>query len=187
MPPSARGQGADFSKYSRAGAGTRNAKSGRFLARGFDDKVWQAIRREMEKLGDLDLRVGVLASKGGGARAGDSDFTLAEVAEAHEYGIPEIKLPERSFVRRTFIEKQDKIRSFLGQAMRLVATRRIDRMRALELVGAMAAGEVKLMITSGKITPELAQSTIDAKGSSKPLFDTGQLTGVISFEIVSLI
>ncbi len=151
-----------------------------------DDRKWKKLLATIGGVDRAHVKVGVLGDQGGDAPAGeDGDLTLVDIARLHEYGDPESGLEERSFVRRTMIEQAAKIGAFQGKLCGLLLQGKLNITRALELLGAMAAGEVKLTITSGSVTPALAQSTIDAKGSSKPLIDTSQLVNNISFQVVS--
>lgn len=149
-----------------------------------NDKKWRAIMKRTASMNDY-VKVGVLGSAGGGDPVpGGSGFTIKDIAEAHEYGIPGV-LKERSYIRRTLIEKRRAIGSFIGKLAGHVLTGRLAKARALELIGAMVAGDIKRLIVSGRVTPDIAEATKKAKGSSKPLLDEGTLLNHITFEVVS--
>jgi hypothetical protein len=146
---------------------------------------WERLLNQVEGMDGAYVKVGVLEDAGGGERA-DGDLTLPEIAALHEYGDPDSGLPERSFIRKTFIDQALKVQAFTGRLVRQVAADKLDAARALDLLGAMAAGEIKLTITRGRVGgPPLAEATIKRKGSSKPLIDTGTLVNYITWEVVA--
>lgn len=135
-------------------------------------------------------------------------ITLAELAAIHEFGATierghatgprtpmqnargtntgsKIRIPARSFIRSTFyVRRANALTTICGKLAKQVVTDGMDVKRALGILGAWAVGEVRSTFTEIDIPPPLAQSTIDAKGSSKPLIDTGQLKNSITWELV---
>lgn len=148
-----------------------------------DDRKWRMLLNEVSKLDREYVKVGVLADQGGAAPVEGGDATMVEIAAAHEYGDPQANLPERSFIRRTFIDKAPQLAAMQRKLAGGITTGKLDTRRALDLLGAWAAGQVKLTITSGSVTPPLKQATIDRKGSSKPLIDRGQLVNSITWSV----
>ncbi len=164
---------------------TRDAR-GRFI-KGVkvDDRVWREVKKQALSLDQMHVKVGVIDGKGAERRAAGGKFTLGEIAALHEFG-QEGVVEERSFLRKTLSDQQAKIGKFTASLWGKVMTNRLAPARALELLGAMVAGEVKLTITQDRVGgPDLAPSTIARKGSSKKLLDKGQLLGAISFEVVA--
>lgn len=147
-------------------------------------KLWDKLLAHAHKLEHAHVKVGVLSSKGGDATHEGSDMTLVEIAAVHEFGNDHV--PERSFIRRTLDQRVrgDLVRLQEGLA-RLVVTKGLDPEKALATIGSWAAAEVKKTITEDDIPPPLAASTIRAKGSSKPLVDTGLLKNSISYEVIT--
>lgn len=132
------------------------------------------------------VKVGVLASTGGAAIEGETStgLTVAEIAQLHEYGDPDANLAERSFIRKTMREQEDKIRAFAGKLLIKVVEGKLPMVRALELLGAFGASLIKRAIVAQRIGgPPLQPATIAAKGSSKKLLDRGQLLGAVGFEV----
>lgn len=158
--------------------------------------IWDRIKREVGKAADAYIRVGVLASKGGSASTGGNDpITMVELAAIHEFGATihrdtdegpvTIVIPERSFIRSTFlIRRVNALRTMQTKLATAIVEKGMTVKKALGILGAWATAEVKNTITEIDIPPPLAQSTIDAKGSTKPLVDTGRLLNAISYEIV---
>lgn len=163
-----RGVGGRFVKGGGSRSGT--ARSGVDL-RGLD-----LLRQALTEGGDR-VRVGWLSSKGGGEQA--------EIAMVHEYGSPKQGIPERAPVR-TMMEgpARKEFERFAAQLSRQIVEGRITKERALELLGAWGAGELKKTIAAGPpLPPPLAKATIKAKGSSRPLVDKGQMVGAVNFEV----
>ena len=150
-----------------------------------NDAIWRRMYKRAVEMRSIRARVGVLASKGGTRQAGDGDLTLVELAAIHEFGSPAAGIPERSFLRRTFYERvPDKLREVIAAIVKAVVHEEMDVRRGVGLLGAWGAAEVKNTITQTDIPPPLKPETIARKGSSKPLFDTGQLVNSITWEIV---
>ena len=147
-----------------------------------DFRVWEALLRRLGVGQDPFVKVGILQSHGAGDPHADSDATLVEVAAIHEFG--DGPIPERSFIRRVLHEKEREILTLQAKLTAQVVEGRLTMERALHLVGAFVAGEVKKRIAMGEpIPPPLAPATIEAKGSSRPLVDKGQLVGAVAWEV----
>lgn len=147
---------------------------------------WADFLGTLHEMNGAHVKAGALADKGGGEQPEGSDLTIAEIGALHEYGDPESGLPERSYVRKTFIDKAPQLATFTTKLTRSVLAGKMDVARALDLLGAWAAGAIKATITSGNVGgPPLSEATIKAKGSSKKLIDTGQLVNSITWEVVA--
>ena len=109
---------------------------------------------------------------------------MVELAAIHEYGAPKAGIPERSFIRRTFNEKQKQLKSVVGKLATDVVEREKSVESALDQLGAWGAAQVKNTITRGKgVPPPNAPETVAKKGSSRPLVDTGRLVDAIQWEV----
>ena len=111
-----------------------------------------------------------------GAVEGSGELTVAEIGAFHEFGTSTV--PQRSFIRAWFDENQPFIGETLTSQMRLVMAGKLPLETAMARVALAFEGSVKQRIARG-IAPPLAKATIEAKGSSKPLIDTGQLRNAI--------
>ncbi|MEY4548250.1 MAG: hypothetical protein RL685_4445 [Pseudomonadota bacterium] len=123
-------------------------------------------------------------------------LTVAEVATFHEFGVGPFTvttgfdadgaatgyehpgIPQRSFIRAWFDESQELIVATLQSQLALVVAGKLSAEQAAERIGLVFEGSVKQRISRG-IPPPNARSTIERKGSSKPLIDTGQLRNAI--------
>ncbi len=121
--------------------------------------------------------IGVLSGAGGkGDHAhGKARISVAELAAIHEFGLG---VPERSFLRGWLAEKGANV----GEALVRLTKRHGPGPIALELWGQWAAGSIQQRIAK-QIPPPLAKVTIDRKGSSIPLIDTGQLRSSITYRV----
>lgn len=145
-------------------------------------------RRALPK--SFSVTVGIHASEGadqhdplaGGSFSDDGavEFaaeprTVLEIGTYHEFGLG---VPQRSFIRGWFDESKDELRDLVRSQARLATEGRITGDQAAERIALKAEASVKKRIRN-RIAPPLAQSTIDRKGSSVPLIDTGQLRAAI--------
>jgi hypothetical protein len=133
------------------------------------------------------VKAGVIGSKGAevhGSIAGQT-ITNTDLAAIHEFGAPSVGIPERSFIRSTFeANKQDYI-SKLRLVVKNVYHGRGTIEAGLKLIGLKIENDIKATVRSGEgVPPPLAQSTIDRKGSSRPLVDTGQMINSVSSAVV---
>ena len=123
------------------------------------------------------LYVGVTKSSNSRPKDGASNALIAYV---HEFGIG---VPERSFLRSTVLEQAHKY--LFIQKDNIIPAIKSGVMTADEAyrrLGIVASNDVKAKMVNGSFTP-LKQQTIDRKGSSKPLIDTGELRQSITYEV----
>lgn len=125
------------------------------------------------------VAIGVLGSTAGKSHGAT---TLYDVAAANEFGTS--RIPERSFLRGTIDTNHGKILTFCKKQGAEVVRGKISNEIALERIGAFVQGLIQARIAAG-IEPANAESTIAAKGSSKPLIDSGQLRASITYEVRS--
>ncbi len=160
------------------------------MAKGFAriaDKGWQQIKRNMRSLDNKVVRVGVIGDEAA-APAGDG-ITMGELAGVHEFGAAiqqrwgVLVIPERSFIRATVAENQRAYSLLIAKLGPSVLEGKRTEEQALSLLGARAVGDMQKRIARG-IDPPNAPSTIEAKGSSKPLVDEGRLRASITYAVV---
>lgn len=127
------------------------------------------------------VRVGVLddAPKREG-EGGTGSQSLLEVAAQHEFGAG--RIPQRSFIRGTVEAKGAEIADLQVSLAGRVLKGKLDPDQALEQLGAKVVGMVQTRIAAG-IAPALHPDTIEKKGSSTPLIDTGQLRSSITYRV----
>jgi hypothetical protein len=111
-----------------------------------------------------------------------SKLTNVEVATFHEFGGEGDRPPERSFIRSTMDDKDAEFREFEKKQVGKLLDGKQTVEGALGLIGLKIQRAMQEKIRS-KIPPPLAQSTIDRKGSSTPLIDTGQLIQSLTYVV----
>lgn len=98
----------------------------------------------------------------------------------NEFGTKDI--PERSWLRTGIKKNLKKYKRINREGLKKVLRGTSTVEKSLNILGAIAAGDVKENITSIK-KPANAKSTVRAKKSSNPLIDTGHLRASITFEV----
>jgi len=149
-----------------------------------NDKVFRELRKKLGKLADAKVRVGVLEGGDDEVESEYGDLTIVELATIHEYGAPEANIPERSFLRKTFTDDRGRAETaeFQAEPAKQVIEGKLGAKTALKRIGAWGAAKVRERIREG-IDPPLRPATIQRKGSSTPLVDTGHLQASVSWEI----
>lgn len=146
------------------------------------DQIMRYAKAQSKQAQESHVKVGIL---GADARRKSADGTLSmsELGLVHEYGTRDGRVPERSFIRRTFNQNRPELTKVCAEAAkRFIAGE--DMERVLNKLGAWGAAKVKATITEGEgVPPPLKQATIDRKGSSRPLVDTGQLKNSITWVV----
>lgn len=123
------------------------------------------------------LTVGIHPSANGQGRNGTP---VLEYAGYNEFGTPTIQ--PRSFLRGWYDESQGKIKELLVKAAQETVTKRRTWEQSLMRLGLVFVGQIQDRISSS-IPPENKPSTVDRKGSSTTLIDTGALRSSVSFEV----
>lgn len=127
-----------------------------------------------------EIEVGVFGSEGDAQHKGGAAMSLAALATIHEFGalikdkagnvVGEI--PARSFIRAWFDENEERVHAFFASRLVKLGPAKWDL--SLEQTALWIQAEIQRRIRRG-IAPKLAKSTVDRKGSSKPLIDSGAL------------
>jgi hypothetical protein len=126
------------------------------------------------------LTVGIQGQDYGSSHEG-SEITVGEIGTIHELGLG---VPRRSFLADWMTEKEPEIHTTLVKIGEAIIKRKVSNLeQGLERFGVWAVGSIQTRIRN-RIAPELAASTIAAKGSSVPLNDTGQLRSSITYKVV---
>ena len=124
------------------------------------------------------IRIGVMGSDAASAKKGDgsSGLTVADVATFHEFGLG---VPKRSFIRDWVDEDSEENHRLLRRMADDVARGRGTISRAADRVALVMQAGMQERITDG-IAPPLDPATVERKGSTTPLIDTGQLRSSIT-------
>lgn len=138
----------------------------------------KGLLERIAALGEPKVYIGIPSSNN--ARQGASNN--ATIAAVHEMGAPSRGIPARPFLIPTMERNAEKYTTLMAQGFRNALQDKEKAAEVYEKIGLVASSDVKDYIVSGQFVP-LKQSTIDRKGSSKPLLDTGEMRNSISYEV----
>jgi len=147
------------------------------------DQIMRHARAHSRPGRESHVKVGVLQSAGGAQQHGDGQLSIVELAAVHEFGAPRAKIPERSFLRRAMREQEREYKAMAAKLAKAYISGRITYERALNMLGAWGAAAIKNRITGEHIPPPLKPATVEAKGSDRPLVDTGRLLNSITWKV----
>lgn len=151
------------------------------------DLGWKRIIKEVGQIDGSHVDVGYFGNK----KEPGSEFTIPQIAAVHEFG-GKIKqgrriggVPERSFLRTTADAKQALWIADLDRFLTRVLKGLTDVISGMSAFGSMASGDVRRKFDEGDPNwLPLDDSTIKAKGSRKPLIDTGALRNYAGYRVV---
>lgn len=150
------------------------------------DHGWNAMMDAVKAARkQLKVKVGVLAdTEKGGLHEEGGTLTVAEIAVVNEFGTEDGHVPARSFVRSTFDEQRDALKETAAELLVDVLFGEKTTRQALGLLGADLAAKIKNKITQGDgVPPPNAPSTVAAKGSDRPLVNTGRMLNAITWQV----
>lgn len=127
---------------------------------------------EMQSAKSVEVVVGILE---GTMNDGQS---VAEYAAYNEFGTD--KIPERSFMRTSFDENKHGISVVMGQQFAKVKRGEKTVVAALSHLGMYHQDQIQKKIGSN-IQPANAPYTIEKKGSSRTLIDTGVMLNMTNY------
>lgn len=147
----------------------------------FDDRKWRELIGKIDGLGESYVKAGIVGGQADHVHS-DTKLTNAEIGYINHFGTATI--PARPFITQTLERRADELARLQARACEGLLAGRITLDGALALIGAWAAGAIKATIArDGDFVPN-APSTIQRKGSSRPLVDSGQLAGAVSYVAV---
>lgn len=127
----------------------------------------------------FQITIGIHEAEGA---ASHGKMTVAEIGAIHEFGDKTKKIPRRSFVRETHDMKLQENIALLKRLEGEVIDSKRTQEQAIAMLGEVAAKQMVSRINEG-IPPRNSPATIRKKKSSKPLIDTGQMKGAITFKV----
>ncbi|MGY3186451.1 hypothetical protein [Lysinibacillus sp. TE18511] len=136
------------------------------------------LKAVLKELKEYSVEVGIF---------GSDEYVM--IASVHEFGATirkgggTITIPERSFIRTTFDEKNEEWFNFFKKQIKRVIAFEMDPKTSFERLGARMVGDIQKKITDLDAPPN-APSTIAKKGSSNPLIDTGGLRMRVTYKVV---
>lgn len=144
-----------------------------------NDKLYKKIVTNVEKIKSDEPYVKIGFPEEKSESKTGTNLTVAQVATFHEFGTEHI--PERSFIRSTVAENRADINSFIENLKPSILNG--ASLKALSILGEYVQNLIKKKIQTGGDWAPLKASTIRAKGSSKPLIDTGQMLNSIRYVV----
>ena len=142
--------------------------------------VREVNRSALPKRTKIEVTIGIHAAEAGSSH-GDG-MTIGDIGSIHEFGAPSAGIPQRSFIRGWYDERQAFIADTLRTQLRAVIAGKRPIEQAAERIALAFEGDVKRRIAQN-IPPPLAPATIARKGSSVALIDTGQLRNAIRGQV----
>ncbi len=139
------------------------------------DRGWKKLGRTIRDRRVRYVDVGVMAEHD--MRSDNVGNVM--LAMVHEFGLG---VPERSFIRDMIDKNQLEYIKFINRIAYQVAIGRVTKKVALMLLGAKVEADMKAYVRAG-VEPPNHPITIEKKGSSTPLIDTGQLLSSIDYEV----
>ena len=131
------------------------------------------------EIGKPKVYIGVPASKNGMHEGG---INMATLLAKHVLGAPSRGIPQRDPLRPPLIANAQRYSDLLALGLKNALSDGTDPKLVYEKIGIVATNDVYDYFVTGNFKP-LNQKTIDRKGSSKPLIDTEELRGAITYEV----
>jgi hypothetical protein len=161
-----------------------------------DSNNTDRLIRNLNQLERKKLKIGVF---------GSDDAELVMIAGVHEYGVEinvtpkmrawfaangyplkkettKITIPERSFLRSGYDENVNDIVDKIEDLLPQVLQDRINPQLFADMIGLEFAGRIQQKLRNLR-DPANSSMTVERKGSSNPLIDTGRLVGAIRHEV----
>ena len=131
------------------------------------------------EIGKPKVYIGVPASKNGMHEGGINMATLLAI---HVLGAPSRGIPQRDPLRPPLIANAQRYSDLLALGLKNALSDGTDPKIVYEKIGIVATNDVYDYFVTGNFKA-LSEKTIKAKGSSKPLIDTEELRGAITYEV----
>ena len=137
--------------------------------------------KQLKIASKASVDVGIIGDKVGGT-VYEGGQTILEVGAQHEYGAG---VPQRSFIRLPFEVKKNDLAKYIKVMYASIMNGKRNTSDALGLVGVKANNIVIDAFETGGfgMWPPLSLDTIEAKGSSQILVDTGVLRRSVTWRV----
>lgn len=147
------------------------------------DKGYKKIIQSIKDLGVNGVNVGIASDK-----INKEGVSVAQYAYWNEVGVESKdgkgwKIPPRPFMRGWADSNKENIKQTMQSVAQAVSSGKIEAETAVERIGQYCQDGIKSYIRRGDFTPN-SPATIEKKGSSRPLIDTGTMRRSIRYEIV---
>ena len=143
-----------------------------------DNSLFVAYEKNLQQFKDSVVKAGVLAKDG--SKQHSEGITVFQIGMIHEFGVPEKNIPRRSFIRVPIENNIKEITKLIENNHKLVSENAMSAKVALDRIGIKAQNTIKESFRNNDWKAN-SRATVKRKGSSRPLIDTGQLIGSISY------
>lgn len=143
-------------------------------------KSGEGVDRLAQIKGRKFVKVGIVSGTGEHPN-GTGGQSLAEVGWWNEFGTD--KIPERPFLRTGLRENVNNYRAIMQAQLKAFLTQKTEESQALGVLGEKAQADVQRKIVQVSSPPN-TPLTVEKKGSSSPLQDTGALKQNIRWALV---
>ncbi len=139
------------------------------------DEGLKAIQEAIKELKKHDVLVGIPQEKS--SREGSGKVTNAELLFIHTNGSPARGIPPRPVLQPAIENDKERVGEMLGKAINAATSGKIEEIvPALERAGQYGENVCKAWFTNAANNwKPNSEETIERKGSSRPLIDTGQM------------
>lgn len=142
-------------------------------------RIFREIASRVEGLNHVRVHVGIFVGE------------LAYIGLIHEFGWEPSNIPERSWLRSTFVDRRREIAAMKARVAAGVISGALTAERAMSILGEFAVQLVKEQIIKHgpsiwePLRPEtIRRKSRGGKRKEKPLIDTGQMLNAITYRIV---
>ena len=143
-----------------------------------DNSLFVAYEKNLQQFKDSVVKAGILAKDG--SENHSEGITVFQIGMIHEFGVPEKNIPRRSFIRVPIENNIKEITKLIENNHKLVSENVMSAEVALNRIGIKAQNTIKESFRNNDWKAN-SRATVKRKGSSRPLIDTGQLIGSISY------
>lgn len=151
-----------------------------------DDRVFQAIKKRLRKLGRMGVRVGVLGNGKGNEQHPSGNITMLELAAIQHFGSPKNKIPARPFITEALKANKKEQAKITAPLARSIIAGLMSNKRAMDVLGVWGTGIVRKHVMTGPhMKPKNKPSTEARKGSTRPLVDKQRMIGSVTHEVIS--
>ena len=144
------------------------------------DLGWDKLVKDLRSVMGYEVAAGLFDSSG----VADPETNIAYRGYVNEYGIPQgdAKIPPRPFTREAWDNNQAEMKELEKKLVGRVIDGKTTPDQYFKIIGEFWKSKIKASITSGNWKPN-AKMTIELKGSSKPLIDTGEMLRNVDYKI----
>ena len=150
------------------------------MAKGGANKDFAKLRKELEELEKLQVRIGFQR----GAALDDDGVDMVDIAMWNELGTErngKPHIPSRPFLRQSVDNNADKIKAFIKKELDGIGQTKTAK-QVLQKLGLRQKSLVQETINNGDFTKN-KPATVARKKSAQPLVDSGQMLASVNFVI----